>query len=38
MPHLTVGSWRVNFLGERVLVHDVQRGRGDDVWGLVSAQ
>ena len=25
-------------LGERVLVHDVRRGRGDDVWGLVSAQ
>lgn len=25
-------------LGERVLLHDVRRGRGDDVWGLVSAQ
>lgn len=25
-------------LGERVFVHEVRRGRGNDVWGLVSAQ
>ena len=25
-------------LGERVLIHDVRRGRNNDVWGLVSAQ
>lgn len=25
-------------LGERVFIHEVRRGKGDDVWGLVSAQ